>query len=94
MKIFLLMRKSYQTTMLMKEYEKKFQFILECILVITNSLLTGALADYWLYKTTDTEGWVEILGITGGIIKIFQIINNTISRTMLKCLKKMYKKGK
>lgn len=71
---------------------KKFQFILECILVITNSLLTGALADYWLYKTTNKEGWMEILGITGGIIKIFQIINNTISRTMLKCLKRCIKK--
>jgi hypothetical protein len=29
-----------------------------------------------------------IIGITGGIIKIFQIVNNTISRLMLKIVRK------
>ena len=67
--------------------KRKFQRILEAVLIITNALLTGALADYWLYKTTGKEGYMEILGITGGIIKIFQLVNNTISRFMLKILK-------
>ena len=31
---------------------------------------------------------MEIIGITGGIIKIFQIVNNTIGRLMLKIIKK------
>jgi hypothetical protein len=35
---------------------------------------------------------MEILGITGGIIKIFQIINNTIGRIMLKILRHYVKK--
>jgi len=30
---------------------------------------------------------MEILGTTGGIIKIFQIVNNTVCRIMLKVLK-------
>ena len=33
------------------------------------------------------EGFFSILGTTGGIIKIFQIFNNTISRFMLKFLR-------
>ena len=70
----------------------KFKMILETVLIISNALLTGALADYYLYKTIGNEGYIEILGITGGIIKIFQMINNTISRLMLKILKRCIKK--
>ena len=72
--------------------KNKFKLILEIVLIITNSLLTGALADYYLYKTTGDEDVFEIIGVTGGIIKIFQIINNSISRFMLKILKKCIKK--
>ena len=67
--------------------KNKFQTILEWILVITNAILVSALADYWLYKTIGDFTTLEILGITGGIIKIFQIVNNTVSRIMLKILK-------
>ena len=35
---------------------------------------------------------MELVGITGGIIKMFQLVNNTISRVMLKILRKMIKK--
>ena len=34
---------------------------------------------------------MEIIGISGGIIKIFQIVNNTICRIILKILKKYIK---
>lgn len=70
----------------------KFKMILETVLIISNALLTGALADYYLYKTIGNEGYIEILGVTGGIIKIFQMINNSISRFMLKILKRCIKK--
>ena len=70
----------------------KFQMILELVLILTNALLTGALADYYLYKTSGEEGYMKILGVTGGIIKIFQMINNTISRFMLKILKRCIKR--
>jgi len=72
--------------------KQKFKMILEIVLVISNALLTGALADYYLYKTTGNEGYLEILGVTGGIIKIFEIINNSISRFMLKILRRCIKK--
>ena len=35
--------------------KKKFKLVLEIVLIITNSLLTGALADYYLYKTTGID---------------------------------------
>ena len=72
--------------------KKKFQYILEWILIITNTILVSGLSEWWLYKTIDHFTIIEIVGITGGIIKIFQMINNTISRIMLKILKKQIKK--
>ena len=72
--------------------KKKFQCILEWVLIITNTLLVAGLSDWWLYKTIDHFSVIEIVGITGGIIKIFQMINNTISRVMLKILKKRIKR--
>jgi len=72
--------------------KRKFQCILEWVLIITNTLLVAGLSDWWLYKTIDHFSIIEIVGITGGIIKIFQMINNTISRLMLKILKKRIKR--
>jgi len=65
----------------------RFKFILETVLIITNSILMGILSDVWLLRTNNDEGFFSILGTTGGIIKIFQIFNNTISRFMLKFLR-------
>jgi|TARA_Y100000389_G_scaffold76047_1_gene72694 hypothetical protein len=70
----------------------KFQMILLWILIFTNSILTGVLSDYWLYKTDKIGTWFEILGVTGGIIKLFQIINNSICRYMLKILQGFIRK--
>ena len=70
--------------------KNKFQTILIWVLIVTNSLLVSALGEYWLYKTlSNSYTTIELFGVTGGIIKIFQIINNTISRIMLKILKKV-----
>lgn len=75
-----------------EKLKKKFQCILEWMLIITNTLLVAGLSDWWLYKTDDKFTLLEVLGVTGGIIKIFQTINNTISRIMLKILRKRIKK--
>ena len=72
--------------------KEKFQTILIWVLIITNSIFIGVLSDYWLYKTVNVESYLEIIGVTGGIIKIFQVINNSIGRIMLKILKSCVKK--
>lgn len=66
----------------------KFNTILLSILVITNSILMGVLTELWVIRTDKKDGFLNSLAITGGIIKIFQIVNNTISRIMLKILRK------
>ena len=52
-------------------------------------MLVGSLSEYWFYKLNKDQiySWIEIIGVTGGIIKIFQIANNTIVKVMLKILR-------
>ena len=74
--------------------KKKFKCILIWVLIILNTILVGALSEYWFYKLHGNlnHDWIEVMGITGGIIKIFQIISNAIVRAMLKILKYYVKK--
>jgi hypothetical protein len=73
--------------------KQKFQTILVWVLIVTNTVLVGALSDYWLYKTKDAPSYTEVMGITGGIIKIFQVINNTVGRLMLKVFRRFIVKA-
>ena len=68
--------------------KNKFNTILVWVLITTNSILMGVLSDIWIIRTNSETSTINILAITGGVIKIFQIINNTISRIMLKILRK------
>ena len=68
--------------------KKKFELILKWVLIVTNALLVSALCEFWFYKVREIDSYIEIAGITGGIVKVFQIINNTITRIMLKILRK------
>ena len=71
-----------------RKIKTRFKMILETVLILTNSILMGILSDVWLLRTDKKDGFFSIMGTTGGIIKIFQIVNNTISRFMLKILRK------
>ena len=79
-----------------QRFEKKFLWTL----IFTNTIFMGALADYWLYKSNyddsnDVEyenDYYEIVGVTGGILKIFQFFNNTIGSVMLHFIYKQLKK--
>ena len=42
----------------------------------------------WILRFNNDGDKLNIIAITGGVIKMFQIINNTISRFMLKILRK------
>ena len=57
-----------------QKFEKRFNYML----ILSNSLFVAALADYFFYETLHIrdESYVGMLGITGGIIKIFQIVNH------------------
>ena len=71
--------------------KRKFELILKWVLIVSNALLVSALCEFWFYKVREINSYIEIAGITGGIVKIFQIINNTITRIMLKILRRFIK---
>jgi len=58
------------------------------ILILTNSLLVSALSNYWLFKTKHSHSYYEIMGITGGILKIFQVVNHYSGTLVLKYIQK------
>ena len=64
-------------------FKNKFTYIL----VFTNSILSGLLYDYWIMKTKHTSSLVEIIGISGGILKIFSLINHSTGIVTLKIIK-------
>ncbi len=70
-----------------EEKKETFEKAYTWILIITNSLLTALLSDYWLYKTKNTTTFIEIVGISGGILKIFQIINHYTGVVTLRVIK-------
>lgn len=69
---------------------KKFETRFQCILIFSNSVFCAALADYWLYELLDKKdySYVGLLGITGGIVKIFQFINHCSGSILLACTRK------
>ena len=66
-----------------KTIKSRFTSILNWTLITTNSLVVGALADFWLYKTSEMTSWIELLGVTGGILKIFQTVNSVIASILI-----------
>ena len=71
--------------------KRKFKNIYSWVLIVTNSILAGALAEYWLFQSQNANTYVEVVGMSGGIIKIFQIVNNNIGKFMIKILKRFIK---
>lgn len=73
-----------------KHIKNKFERLFKWTLIISNALLLSALSEYWLYKITDMSNYMEVLGISGGVFKIFQLINIIIGKllifTMEKCI--------
>lgn len=73
--------------------KKRFKTILKWTLISTNTILISILSDFYLYKTIDLKNnTFQILGITGGLIKIFEMINNIICKYILKIMRYFIKK--
>ena len=61
------------------------------ILVFSNSLLISALVCYWKSKTGSISSFIEIMGITGGLIEIAACFNNLTGKLALFLIKKIIK---
>lgn len=59
-----------------KNIKNRFENIFNIILIISNSIFISALSDYLFYEIKEKTSYVEVIGITGGIFKIFQIVNH------------------
>ena len=77
-----------------EKIKANFQCIFNWTLIVTSSITIGCLADYWLYKTNNMVSIFEILGITGGILKLFQLVNNLCGKIMIKIIRCSIKKEK
>tara|TARA_A100001015_G_scaffold317214_1_gene433570 strand:- start:133 stop:831 length:699 start_codon:yes stop_codon:yes gene_type:complete len=75
------------------EERKRFENIFEWALIISSSILCGGLSCYWLFnsQTRNVITFFEIMGITGGILKIYYIVNYTIGSVIIYFLKKKIK---
>ena len=72
-----------------KEY---FENLFHWLLIVSNSMFMAALSDYWLYKTFQEESFMEIVGVTGGILKIFQLINHLTGSVLLHFTRRLIQK--
>ena len=73
--------------LLPKNIRDRIENIFTITLILTNSISISLLSNYWLFKTDNEKSLFEIVGITGGILKILQITNNCLSFIILKVLK-------
>lgn len=76
--------------------KKKFLINIKWLLIFLYSALSAALSDYWLFKTQNSTSYFEILGVTGGILKIFQMVASIgggifLSKTRKRALKRSRK---
>lgn len=65
------------------QMKRRFEAACDWSLITTNSLFAAALAEYWLYQTGGTSSYTQILGITGGIMKVFQTLNHASGTVIL-----------
>ena len=76
--------------------KKKFLINIKWLLIFLYSALSAALSDYWLFKTQNSTSYFEILGVTGGILKLFQMVASIagglfLSRARKRALKRSRK---
>jgi len=69
-----------------------FENLFHWMLIVSNSVFMAALSDYWLYKTFMKESFMEIVGVTGGILKIFQLINHITGSALLQFTRQLIQK--
>mgnify|MGYP006079407545 CR=1 FL=1 len=90
--LFIDNKKSFIPNSLPVIIQNKIINIYNWILIITSSLLLGILSYYWLSKYSEKDSILVIIGITGGVIKIYQIINKIIATISLFIIRKKINK--
>lgn len=77
------------------EQRKWFENVFQWSLIVSSSMLCGALSCYWLFnaEAVGMGTFFEIVGVTGGILKIYYVVNFTIGSVIIYFLKRKIKNG-
>lgn len=63
-------------SLLLPDYKKKsYKKLYKLFLTVYDSIMISLISNYWLVKTNGTYSFYEIVGITGGILQIFHVLN-------------------
>lgn len=68
--------------------------IYKWILIGSSSVMMSVLSDYWLLQYSDHISLMSTIGITGGVLKIYQLINKIFAQVLLFILRKIMEKQK
>tara|TARA_Y100000813_G_C24071999_1_gene309200 strand:+ start:248 stop:739 length:492 start_codon:yes stop_codon:yes gene_type:complete len=72
------------------DYKKKsYKKLYKILLTIYDSIMIAMISNYWLMKTKDATSYYEIIGITGGILQIFHVLNLFTGTVILYAIKHM-----
>tara|TARA_B100001248_G_scaffold252964_1_gene229703 strand:+ start:420 stop:911 length:492 start_codon:yes stop_codon:yes gene_type:complete len=72
------------------DYKKKsYKKLYKILLTIYDSIMIAMISNYWLMKTKDATSYYEIIGITGGILQIFHVLNLFTGTVILYVIKHM-----
>ena len=60
-------------------------------MIFSNSLLLSALVCYWKSKVGTISSYIEIIGVTGGLIEIAACFNNLTGKVAIFLIRKIIK---
>jgi hypothetical protein len=74
-----------------RKRKKLCKNIYSSLLVLSNSILFSALVCYWTSKIDNNSSFLEIIGVTGGLIEIAACFNSVTAKFSLFIIKKFIK---
>lgn len=69
--------------------KKSYKKLYKILLTIYDSIMIAMISNYWLVKTKEITSYYEIIGITGGILQIFHVLNLFTGTVILYVIKHM-----
>ena len=72
--------------------QKKIDSIFKWSLIGSSSILLSGLSVYWVKEYSENTTIISIIGSTGGILKIYQIVNKLLASLLIFIIKKFLEK--
>ena len=75
------------TMKLTEDKKKYYKSTYKLLLTVFDSMLISLISNYWFFKTKTASSSYEIIGITGGILQIFHILNHFMGSVVLNVMR-------